>query len=357
MAGTATKTVQKAHAPVLDVEHPRFAIPFRLVIEGRRYEGVEISLTEMTAMGLADRGAANSRPATIQFPFSSFDVDIAANVDLLETHTDTGLVRFAFSDPLGAQRIPLQSVFNAYIAGEMTHIPGLIGGTATNNIQIENGDRPKASFASRSGKTLARFIKGLFFGVLGLGLAAYVATRIYERAFIMKPIGVSTIAADTITLNALKTGPVVTFNSEASIGQSLFGVLGDGNSIVSANLPCDCEIVHQFVQKGGVAIAGSPVVELIPAGSPVYVLTTVNDETYTAIEKGATITATLSDASIVPVTLLSATPGMTGSTITLKLATPTALTTGQIGQIVSVKVDRFPLLRDFVLSSFAAIRG
>jgi hypothetical protein len=356
MVTNAKQNAAKAPAiqTVLDVDHPRFSIPFRLVIEGRRYEGVEISLTEIVAMGLSDRSDANSRPATIQFPFSNFNVDVTANVDRLESHTDTGLTRFAFSDPLGTQRIPMQSVFNAYIAGEMTQIPGLIGGTAASNIQVAT---PKQSLARRSGKTFSRFLKGLFFGVLGLGLAAYVGSRIYERAFMLRPIGASTIAADTITINAQKTGPIVAFNKEASIGQPLFGVLGDGNSIVSANMPCACEIVKQFVEKGAVAVAGSPVVELLPTGAKTYLATTVDADTYSAVAQGATITVTLADGGVLPVLFGSATAAPSGGTIALKLSPATPIASGQLGEIVSIRIDRFPVLKAALLSLFAPLKG
>ena len=341
------KTPQLIAAEKPQMEHPRFAVPFRVVLDGRHYEGTEISLTEITAMGLADRQAVGPREATIEFPFSGFAVDVNAKLRLLEASTETGIMRFSFDDVLGSHRIPLQSVFNAYIAGELTHIPGLLGGKMANQTSLNSASTTRKTLVNSSLKFTMRALKAFFFGALGVGLAFFVANRVHDRLFVYKPATVSRIAADTVEMAAKKTGAIVVLNDKAGIGQPLFGILGDGNVVSSVNMPCDCVVVKKFVAMGGVAIEGEPVVALLPGTSPLFVSAEINPDTLVNLRSGAVASVTFEDGTITPATLLSVPSRATNSRqpetgLFITLQTERPLSVEQLGEAVSVQIDSFP---------------
>ena len=96
-------------------EHPRFSVPFGLKINGRHYEGVEISLSGLTALGLMDRWVDETRKAVIEFPFAGFNVDLKTDLILLDSSTDSGLVRFAFAGLDDAERYRFMKRFDLYM--------------------------------------------------------------------------------------------------------------------------------------------------------------------------------------------------------------------------------------------------
>jgi mannuronan synthase len=325
------------------LEHPRFSIPFRLNIAGRRHEGVEISLGGLTSAGLMDRSGGSLRDAVIEFPFSGFSLDLPVKLNLLESSTDNGIAKFSFQEPMGNHRVALQSIISAYIAGEMTHIPGLLGLPASSKAkshQLVPKSNPFLGIVSAT-------CRGLLLAAAGVALAAFIADRIHTRLFLYTPTATATIAANTTSLPARKTGAVVTLNKDAAFGQPLFSVLGDDGILATANMPCDCVVAQIFVLKGGVAVAGSPVLSIMPRNSETYVSAFVKPELLSTLQKNSTVTVSFADGTSLAAAIFAIPPVGAGRNIgseklEVLLKTTTGLPVSRIGEKAMVTIDTSP---------------
>lgn len=288
-------------------EHPRFSVPFGLKINGRHYEGVEISLSGLTALGLMDRWVDETRKAVIEFPFAGFNVDLKTDLILLDSSTDSGLVRFAFADPMGNHRVALQSIFNAYISGELTHIPGLIGGVA--NVKSGVAASAKVSIITRAIKWMSGLFRSLVLTALGVVLVAFVVERVHQRFYIYVPTTAAFITVKATPIPSRKTGAVVTLTPQAAPGQTLFAVLGDDGIMTTVNMPCDCVVAQTFVEKGGVAVMGDPVVSVMQPDAKPYVSTLVKSEIIPALGKDIGIRLHFANGRSMPAFIKSIVPG------------------------------------------------
>jgi hypothetical protein len=322
-----------------DNEHPNLSIPFRVQIEGRWLEGLEISLTQLSAVGLVNPQIGSTTNAAIRFPFSGFNVDIDASVEVLEHSPVTGLARFDFTDVFGPQRKVLQSVFNAYIAGELTQLPGLLGSTP-----VKSASEITTSGSSRHAlSTAGRLAKGLLALAAGIALIAFVGERMHQRMFVTTPDAVSSVGGDIITLAAPVSGLLMELKGAASFGQPVAGVYSSEGKLQILAMPCDCQVVKSFMAKGAVVEKGQPIMAVMPKGGEFFINTEANINVLSGLKQGASASLLFADGSVASAKLRSVLPVRANSTsLQITLTSDTPLAAAQLGEPVKVTFDTWP---------------
>ena len=330
--------VQRVVDRAVDMDHPGLSVPFRLRIDGRWFEGVEISLTQITALGLAHPQMTGVLPVTLHFPFAGFNVDIDTNVEVIEVSSKTGLARFRFIDALGNQRIPLQSVFNAYISGELTQFPGLLGSVAAKP-ETGSANKSAAGGAGRIGK----FLRGTLALAAGVALLLFVVERVHQRVFVITPAGLASISGDIITLTAPDSGAVSIIDKMPGLGMPIAGIFADGGKLSLINMPCVCRIVKNLMPKGGVVEKGQPVFAVMPGDGEMFITAETPVSALPGLKAGASIFVTFSDGSQSLASLRSVLPiDADARHLDVTFTTATPLDPSQLGEPVKVVFDTFP---------------
>lgn len=336
-------------------EHPSLAIPFRLHIAGRCYEGLEISLVGLTALGTIGVPPQNPFEAQLEFPFAGFSVNVDAKLSL-RTDSEAGTTECKFADLLGPHRMPLQSIFNSYIAGELVHVPGLVGGRSP---AAKVADAQPRGILSAAIDAISRAAKAILFAVLALGLLAFVADRLYLRLFVYSPKSVARLAGDTLPIVARRTGTIVAVNDQAGVGQVLVSVLSDGTSLTNYFMPCDCKLANGTLAVGGIAEEGRALAVVMSKGSGLYVATEVEPDRIHDLRAGSAIQITFADGSTAPAKLRNVpyNGGQISDLVPVTLSIDSLTATHNLGDVVAVTVDRFPVFQRNVVDFIVSITG
>jgi hypothetical protein len=326
-------------------EHPGLSIPFRIRIEGRWLEGLEISLTQLSAVGLVNPQLTGITDAVLQFPFSGFNVDVSADVETVQVSAKTGVVKFQFADVFGPQRIVLQSVFNAYIAGELTQFPGLLGNAAVKNGSDIALSAKGRGFVSRAATGIGKSAKGLLALAAGVALAAFVVERIHQRVFVTSPQTVSSIGGDVATLVAPSSGLMTEVSQAAAFGQPIAGILSGDGKLQVISMPCVCEVAKTFVTKGAVVTKDDPILAVMPQDGELFIKADAQTRILPYLKAGAPISVTFADGSMSTASLRSVLPvDDNAEHLALTLSSGKPLDVAQLGEPVVVSYDTFPVV-------------
>jgi alginate biosynthesis protein Alg44 len=195
----------------------------------------------------------------------------------------------------------------------------------------------------------------------GAALAAFVASRIYDRMFTHDQAGASYVATDTVILAAPVTGQVTYLNRAAKAGEPAITVLGDDGRQVSVDMPCDCTLMEPLVAVGSRVSGGTPAGELIGKNTPIYVTAAVDGDLLLTLYKNPRIAVTFPDGKTVQAAVM-ALPRMSGlglahgSGVNVKLVPDRKLMAAEIGEPVKVTFDTFPVFMREVKTAISAIR-
>ncbi len=108
-------------------EHPVLRIPFTANLDGRTYEGAGLSIVGASVKGLAaPHLGGQMRLATLQFHFEGYVLSLLVSVRIEAASSELGMLSLRFLEPTGAHLPQLRYLLNAYVAGEVVEVDGLL---------------------------------------------------------------------------------------------------------------------------------------------------------------------------------------------------------------------------------------
>lgn len=340
-----------------DSEHPVLQIPFTVIIDGRSYKGAGLSLVSAFAKGLATPALEGQRRiAMLRFNFGGYTVNFPVDVDIETTSSATGLVALRFLDPTGPHLPQLRYLLNAFVAGEVADVGGLLSAASRIGLDTKRDPRkaPRGSWIKRTVSSLALVAASIL-------LAGIVSKGIYDRFFVLKADGVSVVSAEGMTLRAISSGQIDFVNPNAKLGEPLLAIRAATGDVVTLTKPCDCTILNSKVAPGLTVLAGEPLMQLSTAEAKPIVQAILNADAVQALASGAEVQIEFADGRIVPAAVSPVTPLESGQAlhgqVTLSPAGNVAL--ADLGQPVVVRILRSPSksLSTALQNSWRAIAG
>jgi alginate biosynthesis protein Alg44 len=325
-------------------EHPVLQIPFTVLMDGRSYDGVGLSLVSAFASGLAARQLEGKRRlATLRFAFDGFKIDLPIEVRVTSISSETGLLALRFTQPTGPHLPQLRYLLNAYVAGELVEMSGLLAATR------EPGNRSHAN--PRSGvapRKLLRTFVNICLMLAATALLAAIATRvIHERFFVVRADGFSTVGAEGLAMRAISSGQIDFIDIDAKKGEPLFNIRSTSGGVFTVTMPCDCRVIPGNVPVGSTVLAGDAILQVASRDAKPVVRTILNPDALHLLSAGATAEIRLSDGRLVFAGFddahFAATAVSSSGGREVTLIPDAGLSNSDLGKPVSVRIVSDPL--------------
>lgn len=275
-------------------EHPSVNLPFSVVIDGRSYEGVSVSMAAAKINGLAAPGLTHgTRLAMFRFNFGEFMflVPIAVIVDM--ANADTGELNLTFAEPTGPHMPQLRYLLNAWLAGDVVNLHDIL--QAKSRLPKTTGHTHNAATPGRFFARLAGLVVSAAASLLFVFAAsALISNRIYQHAV----VGPSVAVWSGTVLRATTSGQLSFFAQNPANGQPLYTVESASGASVTTVLPCNCTLREQYAVQGATVLAGEPIVQLSDGNGSVVVEARFSPEDLNALSDTATISMTVADGSV-----------------------------------------------------------
>ncbi|CAN5191724.1 alginate biosynthesis protein Alg44 [soil metagenome] len=277
-------------------EHPLLRIPFTAVIDGRSYGGAGLSLVSAFAKGLAAPNLeGQQRIVTLRFNLGGYTINFPLQVRVETATSGTGLVALRFVDPTGPHLPQLRYILNAFIAGELVEIGGLL--TASETGGQAKAAQPRA-VRPPFGYRVKQAVNTLAVIAATLVLAVIVAKGAYDRFFVIKIDGVSFVSTEGMTLRAVSAGQVDFVNTAAKSGEPLLSIRSTSGDVITLSKPCDCRALNVQVEPGTTVLAGDPLMQLSKPDARPIVHTSLDPAAIEAVGRGAAIELEFADGRI-----------------------------------------------------------
>jgi alginate biosynthesis protein Alg44 len=325
-------------------QHPVLDVRYSVIMDGRMYEGAGLSIAGGQVIGLVSQHMVNERRlATLMFPFAGYSVAIPVDIFVETASSTTGAMSFHLNDPAGPHLPQLRHILNAYIAGEIVNMNGILSAT------IPQGQKSGGAKA-KGRRSPAAFARGLGLSVAALLLLGFVGAKAYERAFVTPVGGLSVVTAQGQALRAIGSGQLEYVNEAAAKGDAVFAIRNASGQVVTVNMECDCAVLPGHMLAGATVVEGETVAQIAAKDAPVVVRTLFSPKDIYAIAGGAqvevsmpgqgTIKAELDPASLSRAILSAAGP----ADIEVGLIPQTPIGRDSIGKPVAVRINNGPLL-------------
>ncbi|MEM9971866.1 MAG: hypothetical protein AAF762_12315, partial [Pseudomonadota bacterium] len=198
-----------------EAEHPAVSLPFSVVVGGKRFDGMKISLTSMSVMAQKDilmvEGAKHV--ASVQFEFQNFSVTIYPEVVVVGERG--GDLIFNFADPTGDHVAHLRFVLNSFIAGDFVTLGSVMA--------YSGPTKPKEAKAAEETRWSER-VRSLFVAFLSAMLAFSAIYAFYVRfttGYEMHPVLIERAGQP---MQATTAGQIAYLDTGAGAGEVLFSI-------------------------------------------------------------------------------------------------------------------------------------
>ncbi len=280
-------------------EHPSINLPFSVVIDGRTYDGLSVSMAQAKVSGLAAPGLTQAtRLAMFRFDFGAFvfSLPIAVIVDM--ANSETGQLALTFSEPAGPHMPQLRYILNAWLAGDVVNLHDML--QAKSRLPKNAGG---ANAHTTSGRLLSKLL-GITISAAAsvlfiFGASALVSNRVYQH----NVEGPALAVWNGPVLRATTSGQLSFFASNPVSNQPLYTIESSSGASVTAVMPCDCTLRDQYVAQGSTVLAGDPVAQLTGAGDTLVVEARFSSKDLNALSDDAAIKMTMADGTSLPARL------------------------------------------------------
>jgi alginate biosynthesis protein Alg44 len=282
--------------PLTGNVHPVIRMPFSVLIDGRQYEGMGLSLVGAVAQGLAaPHMEGEKRLATLVFPLSGYNVTVPVDVAIDRVQPESGALDLSFVDPSGPHLPQLRHIVNAYLAGRLVALDGVLA--AQPAVASANAGRSTGKMSA------SRFAGGLLRGValtaLTAGLLLFVGGKLYERFFVIEVQSLSIAGEQGTELRSLVSGQIEFVDPKAGQGEVAFAVRSVSGQLVNVAMPCNCKVAPDHLRVGDTVLAGEPVLSVAPVDAPILIKTAVTVPALQALASGGEARVTLPDGTVV----------------------------------------------------------
>ena len=329
-------------------EHPVIRIPFHAVISGRSYVGNGLSIVGAEALGLADpHFDGRVQLVTLVFSFPGYAISLPVEATVGAGAPEAGTVSMRFVEPTGPHLAQLRYLLNAYVAGELIGVDGVIRAEKPPAAGARPSEQPR-----RASTVLDGAVLGLRWGLLagvGLLLVGFVGVKLIERV-VMPPVpGRCPLPQQGKGRRGLSSGQIDFVNPAAKLGEVAFAIRATSGEVLAVSMPCDCVVAPGHAQSGATVLAGDPVMTVAPADAPVVVSARVDGNGLRMLAAGATAEIELPDGTMTAATLdRRELPALMrgyveGAPIPVSLVTNSVLPADAVGTPVSVRIKADPL--------------
>ena len=271
-----TDALNIVHEADAQRQHVRVNLPASITIDGKIFTasdwsnaGMSLSVTDKGDMKLFKEG--NIAGGVLHFELDSFGINVPMTIETRTVDKKAQTVGLKFIDMTQRQVSVMHHMVNAYVTGEITNVNDLIHVVGRNNM---SNPRKIPSKDGDNGFDIGNLVRKCVVGFLSLLLFIYVATAIYDQAYIVEAKS-ATVVADGFPVMAPAQGVVgykgLQSGTFVSKGEALLTVLSDTGTITSTDSPCDCIITEQLIAKGSVVTKSDPILTLIPQNAPLYI--------------------------------------------------------------------------------------
>lgn len=293
-----TDTTQKTAVPAgfgLENEHPMLTMPFSLRVDGQKFEGKRISVTEIeiaVPRGTMDAGAKDL--ATLSFPFEDFAITLTAQVTATDRGDgDTSVLLFA--EPTGAHLAQLRYIINSYIAGDIVTLKGLMAYTGPT--------QPKTPKPANEKSTRDR-VRSIGIALISLLIAFVAGTAVFTRyttAYELYPVFIEQAGQ---AMRATVAGQVDYLDPEAAPGEVAFSIASNTGDVLSFRMPSAGEVkVATNVFEGATVLPEDLILTILENSSSLRLTTLISIEGLTRALQGDPAVIELTDGREVPVTV------------------------------------------------------
>ncbi|KAA3515377.1 HlyD family efflux transporter periplasmic adaptor subunit [Agrobacterium rosae] len=280
-------------------EHPSINLPFSVVIDGRSYDGISVSMAQAKVSGLAAPGLTQAtRLAMFRFDFGAFVFSLPIAVIVDTANSETGQLALTFSEPAGPHMPQLRYILNAWLAGDVVNLHDMLQAKSR---------LPKTAGGANTHITSRRLLSKLLGIALTtaasvlfvFGASALVSSRVYQH----NVEGPAVAVWNGPMLRATVSGQLSFFANNPTSNQPLYTIESSSGASVTAVMPCDCSLREKYVDQGATVLAGDPVVQLSGADETLVVEARFSSADLNALSDEAAIAMTMADGTVLPARL------------------------------------------------------
>ncbi len=286
---------------VYENEHPQLQVPFSVHIGERRMEGKSLSVTKACVSGLLAPAANWKRqPVILAFAFEGFVVSLFLEADIYKVGDDESAdFELVFNEPTASHLAPLRYILNSHLAGDLVTMGRFMEYAGPTQVKAKAA-KTERTFLNR----LRDGVRGGLLVALSIGLVAVAANVVHQRLAFSYEARPVLIDQQGDTLRATAAGQITYADSNANVGDVVYSIGANTGSLLSVQMPCDCEIepAPEFYE-GATVLAGTPLVKLIAQDAALQASTQISYQGVARLLAGDQPELVFLDGRIVPVML------------------------------------------------------
>ncbi|WP_296038684.1 hypothetical protein [uncultured Agrobacterium sp.] len=275
-------------------EHPSINFPFNVVIDGRSYEGVSLSMAAAKITGLVAPGLTQgTRLAMFRFDFGTFLFSLPIAVIIDKANADTGEIDLTYAEPAGPHMPQLRYLLNAWLAGDVINLHDIL--QAKSRLPRMGGNQQSHAPSRRlAARFMGVAISVVASALLVFGASWLIAARLYQHDV----EGPSMAVWTGPLLRATTSGQLSFFAQNPSNAQPLYTIESASGASVTTVLPCDCAVREQYATQGATVLAGEPIAQLNSPDGGLVVEALLTPSDLNALSDTATIVMTAADGTV-----------------------------------------------------------
>ncbi|MEX2694834.1 PilZ domain-containing protein [Rhizobium mongolense] len=259
-------------------EFPRFKLPLAALIDGKRTEVCDWSVT---GLGLAEvaltQAPGEHLAVTLLVETEGSCLELALSTRVVWVNRDERRAGLQILDP-AEKTAPLAHFADLYLAGRVVQSGSKIYVLGTQMAEMENAKAAVVGVTSSTGNGLAGRIFGLLiFVIIGLAAFSFLSNIVYKRLFTFEAVSAS-IAAETVTVYQPRDGVVEFADLPQKVKQgdrlatiALDAPAADGRSTVEVLSACDCYVLSVDHPGSTYGRAGGRMLSLVRHDASLYV--------------------------------------------------------------------------------------
>ncbi|MFC0219126.1 alginate biosynthesis protein Alg44 [Pseudochelatococcus lubricantis] len=335
----------------LNRQHPRYRLPMFAVIQGRTYDVPEWSMAGFDIAGDFPLAPGDVVDASLALPFHGYQFGLSVHAVVVNASPEKQRASLAFTGLDERQASLLRYITDAVLAGEVVAVGDVLD-VARRNETVRARDVPPPPTPGPLGRLTnigRRVVTTGAVAALGIALAAFLWTNVYDRLFVVRAESAA-VAAKIINLASPAVGRIDYLNPRRrlQLGEPLMTIAPPEGDPITVQSPCDCIQVEQKLAGGDFVRAGDTVVTLMRADAPIVVTATVPDDRLMSLYGLRSAAVEFADGSRVDNAGILWLPGkgdgqteLPRSPSTVVIDTGRELTADMLGQPVTVRFDLF----------------
>lgn len=281
---------------VTDAEHPVLPIPFRVELRDARLEGTGLSVASAYAAipGALDASwRGHKEIVRLRFAFEGFELTIPVEAVVAGSRRP-GEMTLQFLDPTGPHLPQLRHVLNAFIAGDLVGLGGLLS--------YSGPVKPKAAKAASDAPPSRRLVRSAAVAFLSLCLLVAAANFLIARATQTVEPRPVIVEREGRSMMATAAGQIAYLNPEAGAGEVVFSVNANSGDVLNFQLPCDCQVaVTDGIFEGATVLPEDVILSFFNDSLGIRAQTLMSIEGLASAMSGDRATLNLNDGRSIPV--------------------------------------------------------